>query len=293
MYRGSTQTGIVAIITCLLLASPALANQHLVSVFTTKAPTVDGKSAEAAWSRAAPITVKDGAAEIDITLRSVHTDTSIYFLVIFPDADESRSHRPWIWNDQSGFYEVGPEREDCFVFKWFMETAPADIHIDSDQPHTADTWFWKADRTDPVGYADDKIQRLVHHKLKKAIALSTRSGKTVYLQRTGDQGQAAYIDQVFADYQGPVLRRFENQAPSGSRADIRAKGRWKNGLWTVEFSRRLDTGHYDDIKFDAGRVYLFGVARYEVAGRKPDHNTTQPLYGAGRLSERLFLRFSR
>ena len=277
----------------LALTSSSPAEEHLISVLSDKEPVVDGRSQGDGWNLAKPVTVRDGVSDINITLRSVHTDSFIYFLVTFPDADESRQHRPWTWNDNAGMYEVGPEREDCFVFKWFMESDPGDIHIDSDEPHTADTWFWKANRTDPLGYADDKIQRLVHRKLKKGAALKSRTGKTIYLQRLGDQGQSAYFDRIFVDYQGPVLQRFEHRIPSGSRADIRAKGRWKDGFWTIEFSRRLDTGHFDDIQFDPEMTYVFGVSRYEVAGRRPDQKTTQPLYGAGRLSGRLLLSFSR
>ncbi len=53
----------------------------------------------------------------------------------------------------------------------------------------------------------------------------------------------------------------------GSRDDLVAKGVWLDGQWTVEFKRKLDTGHpADDIKFvkKAGQTsyYVFDVALF-------------------------------
>ena len=57
-------------------------------------------------------------------------------------------------------YDVGPDRGDCFVFKWAMDAAVNDLSVHSDHPYMADIWFWKANRTDPAGYADDKYHIL-------------------------------------------------------------------------------------------------------------------------------------
>ncbi len=53
----------------------------------------------------------------------------------------------------------------------------------------------------------------------------------------------------------------------GSRDDLAAKGVWLDGHWTVEFKRKLNTGHpADDIKFvnKAGQTsyYVFDVALF-------------------------------
>ncbi len=290
LYRRTTIS--IILLALLTLIPTAHAEKFLDSSFLIIPPNVDGCPEDESWKEAKPVSVKDGASDIMITIRSVHTQGSIYFLVTFPDSDESRRHRPWVWNNTASIYEVGPDREDCFVFKWFMGKPPQNYHIDSDEPHTADTWFWKANRTDPIGYADDKIQRLTHLKIDKAKKLKSMTGRTLYLQRKGDWGQAAYFDNIVVDYKGQIIPRFNSQPPSGSRADIKAVGGWRDGYWTIEFSRRLETGNADDIQLETTGTYVFGVSRYEIAGRKPDYNTTQPIYGAGRLSERLVLRFS-
>ena len=69
------------------------------------------------------------------------------------------------------------------------------------------------------------------------------------------------------------------------------KGRWHNGAWTVEFRRKLRTGHMDDVQFDLAHAYQFGISRYEVAGRARNPDIEQPDFGAGEVGESLFLQF--
>lgn len=254
-------------------------------------PVVDGSGDDPSWKNAQAVISHDKVANIDVTLKAVYTDNEIFFLVTFPDPNESRIHKAWIWDENQMMYLIGPDREDGFVFKWNMELKPKDLSVYADVPYVADLWFWKACRTDPAGFADDKIQRLSSSKLSKSIKLPGKSGKMLYLQRLGDEGTPAYKNTLYIEYNGDTLSNFQNQPPKGSRADIRAKGSWSNGKWTIEFGRKLNTGHEDDIQFFPGKIYQFGISRYEIAGRKPDPKLTQPLFGAGDISERLFLSF--
>lgn len=276
----------------LVLVISGYSEQNITSFYTIDTPTIDGDASDGAWDQATPIVTKDGATDDAISIRSLYTENEIFILVKFQDSSESRLHRPWIWNDQTRIYEVGSQREDCFIFKWFMKPYPDSLYIDSGETHTADTWFWKANRTDPAGFADDKIQQLTDRKTKKATTIIAPTGTITYLLRSGDRGKPAYQDKIFVDFQGPQLERFRSQQPTGSRADVKARGKWYEGNWTIEFSRQIKTGNSDDIQFSASNSYVFGLSRYEIAGRKPNPNTDQPLYGAGRLSERLLLTFS-
>ena len=80
--------------------------------------------------------------------------------------------------------------------------------------------------------------------------------------------------------------------PEGSRADVRARGIWKDGHWTIEFGRRLDNGHSDDVRFDppGGKRYQFVVSSLSMYGEGIDEKRHY-LYGQGRASEDLFLHF--
>ncbi len=52
------------------------------------------------------------------------------------------------------------------------------------------------------------------------------------------------------------------KTPEGSRADVQQAAVWKDGTWTLEYKRALDTGHPDDdvIFSDLSKTYYFGVA---------------------------------
>ena len=53
--------------------------------------------------------------------------------------------------------------------------------------------------------------------------------------------------------------------PSGSASDVRAKGQWADGWWTVEFARRLDTGHDDDTSFLQAIPIRMAIAVFDRA----------------------------
>jgi len=49
---------------------------------------------------------------------------------------------------------------------------------------------------------------------------------------------------------------------TGDRSDVRAKGEWKNGRWTLETRRVLDTGSKYDVAFVPGEPVYVTVASY-------------------------------
>ncbi|MCK5580202.1 MAG: hypothetical protein KAJ18_02900 [Candidatus Omnitrophica bacterium] len=255
-------------------------------------PVIDGIGNDEVWQQAQSIVTYDNVADIDLTLKALYTDNQIFFLVVFPDADESRTHKSWVWDKIKEMYILGRDREDVFVLKWNMESEHRDLSIYGKDPYAADVWFWKACRTDPKGYADDKIQTLDSIETRNSLGLTSKAGTTMYLLRTGDSGKPVYkTDLQEADYADDKLLRYSFSLPTGSRADIQAKGVWKDGAWTVEFARALNTRQEDDLLFDVTRKYQFGVSRYEIAGRQPNPKSEQPLYGSGDVGEELILTF--
>jgi len=54
--------------------------------------------------------------------------------------------------------------------------------------------------------------------------------------------------------------------PTGSAADVRAKGVWRDGRWTVELQRRLFTGHDDDTRFEPARRYKMAISTHDRSG---------------------------
>ncbi|MFH2138541.1 MAG: ethylbenzene dehydrogenase-related protein [Candidatus Omnitrophota bacterium] len=284
---------IIAVLTWLScgLSVHCYAKQDIIAQKVDIPPVVNGQADDAAWEKAQAVITHDKIEDIDLTLKAVYTDREIFFLVTFSDPTESRRHKTWVWDKELAVYKAGLTREDTFILKWNMLDKPVDLSVYADEPYVADIWFWKACRTDPGGFADDKKQVLSFSKLAKSTEIKSVSGKTMYLLRVGDDGEPAYTNTLFDEFKGDNLPHFANQTPTGSRADIRARGIWKAGIWTIEFSRALSTGNDDDIQLSPDKKYQFGVSRHEIAGRKPDPEAEQPLYGVGDIFEELTLRF--
>ena len=275
----------------ILFGTDCLADQTIAAGKVSKAPVIDGIDNDQVWQDVEPVVTRDKLAGIDIHLKAVHTDKEIFFLVRFPDPNESRTHKSWQWNPGKKLYGLGKDREDTLVFKWSMHSDPVDLSIYADNNYVADIWYWKANRTDPSGYADDKSHVLNSIAGKDAVRVTSRTGRTIYLLRPGDKGRTAYKSQIQTVYSVDTLPRYRNRKPTASRADVKARGVWKDGWWTIELARALDTGFDDDIQFTGIKGFQFGISRYEIAGREADHQASQPLHGTGDVGETLTLIF--
>ena len=132
----------------------------------------------------------------------------------------------------------------------------------------ADTWHWKATRTEPSGVADDTH---IHYALGSGNGRSSDAGGAAY--SSNDLASLAptwmhftglgYLGNVLLDTQavpyagtpipGNEIPRYRSVTPSGSRADVQTAAFFDSGTatWTVEFRRLRTTGHPDDRDFDA------------------------------------------
>lgn len=290
---------IIGLAILLLSQHASYAYKILTAARISALPVIDGKPDEF-WNKIEGIRTFDKIAEIEIELKAAYNAERVFFLVSFPDIEESRSHKSWIWNKTNQIYESGPDREDVFIFIWNMLDEKADLSLYADNPWKTDIWFWKAYRTDPLGFADDKMNILSQNVIKakesigeESIALTSKTGHRMYLLRKPDSGEPAFNTQLCTEYMGEVIPRFLHQAPSASRADVRAKGAWQQGKWVIEFSRALDTGNSDDIRFDLNKEYQFAVSRFEEGGRPANPKISQPLYGCGDAGEELILAFEK
>ena len=187
-------------------------------------------------------------------------------------------------------YKKGSSREDALCLKFNMESHPVDLRLGDDE-YMSDLWFWKANRTNPASVADDKTHQLSAEKLPKSSKITSKSGKKMYLIRKRDAGSSSYKGTALAEYQGDQVPNYITRPPSGSRGDVKAKGIWADGKWTIELSRALNTGNDDDVVFDPAQTLLFGVARYEIAGKKANPKIDQPLFNSGEITELLTLEF--
>ncbi len=269
----------------------AEADIGLKCIATSNLPVVDGKSDDDIWKNIEPISTRDSVAGIDYEIQCAYGKTQVFMLVKFPDADENRQHKRLSWKADEARYIVDTQREDTLVLKWNMEPFITDISISADEVYKADVWYWKSVRTDHAGFADDKLHIYSDQPLTKGSRVLSKLGRRFYLRRKSDDGRSAYKSRSPAGFEEQHLTGYEFREPQGSRADVRAKGQWSNGWWTIEFARDLKTGNADDVQLVTSRRYQFGVSRYEIAGRKPNPKLQVPLYGSGEIGENIFLVF--
>lgn len=158
--------------------------------------------------------------------------------------------------------------------------APAEI---------ADLWHWKLVRNNQHGKSDDQFVRYW-------VPGPTGAGDG---GRASDVGASGYGNNPAVSgrptYRGPSLTVppyyiFDSQkvllsdtesnaflagaeipdmitsGPTGTRADVDAKGLHNTGTWALEFRRKLVTGDVNDVQFDdLVRQYAFGVAIFDNA----------------------------
>ena len=255
-------------------ALPAQAGQTLVASKIDQAATIDGNPAE--WSRVPAIVVPlKGKGKVDsVELKAAVRDGMIYVYAKWADSTESRLHKPYKWNEASQSYKRTRQLEDRFAISLEMSGNFSANKIDG-SIFNADVWHWKAGRTDPAGIAHDKMHKVSDTPFKKGKKFKAASGKTVYLGRLSDAGDRLYRAVKFDAKQQDVMKRYEvNTTPSGSIADVRAKGMWRDGYWHLEFARKFDTGNSDDAVIPADGTIKIAVAAFNNVGGR-NHSTSE------------------
>ena len=116
---------------------------------------LDGVDNESAWQDAEEITLPlSYGSTKEAQLKALYTDEDVLLRVRWPDTSEDRLHHPWVWNEELGNYEAGPQVEDSLIlsFEVGCEWFPSFL---SGYEFDFDGWFWKAGRTDPASLAID------------------------------------------------------------------------------------------------------------------------------------------
>jgi hypothetical protein len=238
----------------------------VTSVPVDACPRMDGSAEDAAWRWAPETEVRMTEPTAAGTsprgwIRSVHDAEWVWFLVTWEDGTKDVEHRPWTWNEGKGTYEEGKQREDMLTLS-FERAGPFSADPLAPEEATFDEWNWKAARTDPVGHAMDRFERRTRTKPEgEAHELKARDGTTTWVIRGEDAGDSIQTKRdAPATNEGERVPRYVATTPTDSAADVRAKGAWKSGRWTVELERALATGFPDDTDFDLARPLLFAVA---------------------------------
>lgn len=254
------------------------ASQTTVRATALDAPIqIDGSVKEWDGVPAYQIGLKGRGGVDSVEMRfGIHGDM-IYILAIWDDSTESRLHKPYEWREESQSYRRTNQLEDRFALNFLMAGEFSNSKL-SGAEFTADVWHWKASRSDPAGIAHDKSWRVSRTEFPGSKSFQGADGQTVYLARPSDEGDRLYRPVKYTQKQDALMPRYEvNLSPSGSVADIRAKGVWRDGRWYLEMARRLDTGHADDAVIPAAGRIPFAVAAFNDVDSE-DHSVSGILH---------------
>ncbi len=218
------------------------------------------------WAK--PLSAQDGEVE----LKAVYTDDEVFFLARWKDDTKDDQHKPWKWegDKETGEYLAGKEREDRLAFMFPLQGEfPAAML--SGHEATVDMWQWKAARTNAAGVIHDKTHSYSKTEPKGKFASHyTAEGDVIYVARPGDGGESPYKSNKVDPFthQGETVAQYIPVVPGAAdAADVKAKGLWQDGSWTVEIGRKLNTGHAEsDTVFDPAKGSATSIAVFNHAG---------------------------
>ncbi len=259
--------GVSAVLLCCLLGCDEKvwrSRVRLVSMKTETAPQIDGLADVGLWDQAQNATATlrllggppEAPQEVEVYLRSLHTDTDVYFLVQWHTPRKSDVCDPFVW--RGDHYEPVSQQEDALGLQFEIKGKYERL-LETGQEYRADYWDWGAGRTNASGYARDAQLVLGGLKMNaNANYFEDVPTKTkLWWWDPSDAGKPPFrVKAPGGRNQGDVVPQFVPQRPTGSQADVRAVGRWdeEQKMWTLEFARKLRTNHYDDAQFDLSKI---------------------------------------
>lgn len=253
------------------LASDPAEAPRVIRVVPLKAPpTLDGNLEEwntlaepGAWQSVEVFpalkddTLNETGDKGVMMMGGVHGDT-IYFAFRWPDDSESVAYKSWRW--QRNKYIRGKERDDMLAIRFHMD-GDYDVCMLSDKTYRVDVWKWSAGRSNLVGLAEDMTHMISKTPVEDAAEYG--EGKdTIYIKKLKDNGEP------FFDNTHPSATKGEEFLPGvemkpvipSSLTDVAAKGAWVENHWSLELSRKLNTGHDDDMIFQPGQKVAGAIA---------------------------------
>jgi hypothetical protein len=255
-----------------VMSLPAEAGNQTIKVQQlNSAPQVDGITDDWQKIQTTAIPLNGKLAIKEVLVKAGVFGDSIYFLWQWQDSTKDTQHKPYMWDNKSGKYVAGPQMEDRFSVNFAMEGS---FTFDwfSGQTFKADMWHWKAARSNPNGLAQDKMTIITKEPSKKAFKINAKNNSTIYLLRPSDKGDKLYSTKRYAVKEKDQMPKYILASdPKGSIADVKAKGVWSDNTWSLEESRKLNTGNADDVLFKVGSTVASAIAVFNRSGDE-NHN---------------------
>ena len=263
--------------TCFFLVDSGDALAMSIEARPANSPiAVDGNPDDWQGIREYKVALTGNGGVDEVNLRAAIRNDTLYVLARWQDKTKSVLHKPYQWRDDTQEYRRTGQLEDRLALSFAISGNFTHNKLDG-STFTADVWHWKANRSNPLGIAHDKMWEVTPNKPEeKAKKYQTETGQ-VYIRRPSDSGARLYKPLRYSEKQNEIMPRYELATnPTGSVTDIVAKGVWHDGEWCLELSRKLNTGNSDDAQIPANGTIEFAIAAFNDVDGK-DHSTSKVL----------------
>jgi hypothetical protein len=292
---------------------PAAAEEvEIAAKKVTEAPVIDGK-VDKIWDgvRAVKVTASEGPqGDVEISLKVLHTEKDVYFLFQWPDKTQSLNR---LYEFTGSEWKKLKGGEDRFNLMWDIANTTKEfpakgctvachkedkkVSLKTNGPtERMDVWHWKAQRSNPAGYADDQwlgheVKKVGEEEIARDNDAKTAGGYSDNWDKEAKRPKYTFKGGVKP---GPILLKKDGveikdakfkagdrlprevlEKPVGSRGDIEAKGVWDKGRWTLELRRARNSGDKEnDVQFtDPNRPYYFGISVHDDEGDENHSHT--------------------
>lgn len=276
--------------------------QTLVAVKSSKAPaSLDDPLWQKSKPVDVPFDGKEKFAgkKASVTTSAIYTESEIYFLFQWKDATHSMTKGAWLFDGEKWAHQKGDEDRISLLFEinrinhFASKGCAVTCHGAAGAPakefkfatasaaEKGDLWHWKAARSDPYKSADDGWLTLAGEKTGRK---DDAGGGGEVRNETADKTKPKWMQDPAKKVSAPGILLAEDgmeitdysifkandtvtyrlpKKPSGSRGDIKAESRYRDGGWTVMLSRKLDTANDDDLAFNVRKKYSFAMALFD------------------------------
>jgi len=276
------------------------------------------------WGDAEPLSVTlsnghgfDGG-RTELTLKAMYDDQELFMLAEWLDPTEDIQYWPWRrtadgwehlftdFKDETVYYEdklgiVFPVTADpvfenfgCAVHCHQTSRMPYGLK-GTDEEHPLDVWHWKASRTDPAGYVDDKFWRGRDLSAKEGGRHADPTDDGGYAKNKNEDGtlpkwlpaddsavrRGAILKEGALPYSEEAAGRFPVGAvipgivvarAIGDRGSVRCESHYENGRWQLFMRRDLDTKSEYDVVFRPGGRHRFACAAFDHSAKRHAYN---------------------
>lgn len=273
---------IISALYLLFISTTTAADHQVIKVHSlSSAPVIDsqGEDWQAIPEHEIPLQSYTTTSKVDVEsvqVKAGYHGGQVYFYIHWPDSEANLIHKPYVWNPDNQRYLRGPQREDRLALHFEME---GELTSDWREPKQfkADMWHWKASRSNPLGLVHDKFTIHSPNKLLRSSVVPGLSGHTQYVKRESDEGTKIYTTKRYRKEADPVMPKYIlNAGVTGSVSDIKVNGKWREGRWHLEISRKMDTGYSDDVAFEPGTTVRGALAVFD-SSESDDHSISKTL----------------